>query len=213
MRLPRTHTPLSHHSDEGLMELVGRGNHAALDELYGRYAARLLAYFDRMLDRNECISQDFLHDLFVKIIERPAMFDTARTFRTWVFSVAHNMCKNEYRLRRVRRFEELDVDHIASESVDVGLLVDGMQFAKALDAELRSLGVELRTTFLLRYQEELSIREIAAIVDVPEGTVKSRLFNTARRLARRLACYRPGPGMYPTFDLNSDLELKNERYG
>jgi RNA polymerase sigma-70 factor (ECF subfamily) len=200
MRFLRRTTSLVGHSDEELMEHVGRGRHAALDELYARYATRLLAYLQRMLDRDEALAQDFLHDLFVKIIERPELFDTRRTFRSWIYSVAHNMCKNEYRRRSVRQFEVVDIDLFEGDRGGTEESVDGALFAHVLDIELRSLDADLRTTFLLRYQEDLSIREIAGIIDVPEGTVKSRLFNTTRRLALRLGAYRP------------DTEINDERY-
>ena len=195
MRFLRLHTSLARRSDEELMELVGSRSHAALDELYGRYATRLVAYFVRMLDGDEALAQDFLQDLFLKIIERPELFDTRRSFRTWVYSVAHNMCRNEFRRRRVRLHDDADADTFASDNPAHDLRFDLERFASRLDAELATLGVELRTTFLLRYQEELSIKEIAAVVDAPEGTVKSRLFNTARRLARRLGEYAPEIGV------------------
>lgn len=192
MRFPGLSRSLATRRDEELMELVGDGRHAALDELYARYASRLLAYFHRMLDRDEALAQDFLHDLFLKIIERPEHFDARRSFRTWLYSVAHNMCRNEYRRRGVRLHEAADADTFAADAVSHDVAADLSQFARVLDAELESLDPEQRTTFLLRYQEDLSIREIASIVGAPEGTVKSRLFNTTRRLARQLEAWRPG---------------------
>src|SRR5687768_6091898 len=101
MRIGRWNISSGTKSDEELMALVERGSHASLDELYARYSGRLLAYFTRMLDRDEALAQDFLHDLFLKIKERPELVDTRRGFRTWMYSVAHNMCKNEYRRRQV----------------------------------------------------------------------------------------------------------------
>ncbi|MBC8145291.1 MAG: sigma-70 family RNA polymerase sigma factor [bacterium] len=213
MLFQRSHTSLRQTGDEKLMELLNRGDHAALDELYSRYSTRLLAYFDRMLDRDTALAQDFLHDLFLKIIERPSMFDTSRSFPTWMYSIAHNMCKNEFRRRQVRLHQSFEDDEHAAEHVDYAKLVDHADFARVLDDELSRLAADMRTTFLLRYQDELSVREIALIVDVPEGTVKSRLFNIAQRLSRRLAVYRPGTGINTDFDVNLDLEINNERYG
>jgi RNA polymerase sigma-70 factor (ECF subfamily) len=200
MRIHRRNRSLDGRTDEELMELVARGSHAALDELYGRYAVRLLAYFERMLDRDGALAQDFLHDLFLKIIERPELFDARRTFRTWLYSSAHNMCKNEYRRRRVRQHEPHDADALASAAAPHDETLDRSRFAAVLDAELALLDAEQRTTFLLRHREELSIREIAAVIDVPEGTVKSRLFTITRRLARALGEYGP------------DTEISHERY-
>jgi RNA polymerase sigma-70 factor (ECF subfamily) len=179
------------HSDEELMELVGRGEIPAFDELYARYSRRLLLYFYRMLSGDEDRAQDILHDLFLKIIERPERFDTRRRFSTWIFSAAHNMCKNEYRWREVRQPADVEPDEIEDDAEGAIERIDRERFAAVLDTELGMLDEEQRSTFLLRYQEELPIAEIAAILGCPEGTVKSRLYYTIRKLAAKLQAFNP----------------------
>jgi len=90
-------------SDERLMERVVRGDERAFTELYDRYQGRLLTYFHRMLWSDCERAEDLLQDLFTKLAQRPGMYDPERPFRTWLFSVANNMCKNEYRREEVRR--------------------------------------------------------------------------------------------------------------
>ena len=99
-------------SDEELMESVEVGEETAFDELYNRYSKRLLVYFYRMLGGNEEKAQDFLQDIFVKIIEKPHLFGSKNRFSSWVFTVANNMCKNEYRRLKVRNqvVNEKDLD-------------------------------------------------------------------------------------------------------
>ena len=100
MGLLRTeHTKLS---DERLMELIVRGDERAFGALYDRYHSRLLNYFHRMLWHDRERAQDFLQELFTKVARNPASYDPARPFCTWLFSVANNMCKNEYRKEEVR---------------------------------------------------------------------------------------------------------------
>jgi len=88
------------------------GEEAAFDELYNRYSKRLLVYFYRMLGRNEEKAQDFLQDFFLKLIEKPHLFSSKNRFSSWVFTVASNMCKNEYRRLKVRNqvVNEKDLD-------------------------------------------------------------------------------------------------------
>ena len=74
-------------SDEELMESVKVGEEAAFDELYNRYSKPLLVYFYRMLGRNEEKAQDFVQDFFLKIIEKPHLFDSKNRFSSWVFTV------------------------------------------------------------------------------------------------------------------------------
>lgn len=184
-------------SDEQLMELIRRGKSPAFDELYGRYSGRLLRYFHKMLAGDEERAQDLLHDLFLKIVERPELFSPGRTFSTWIFSAAHNMCKNEYRNRQVRRPVDCEIDELPMESEGVLEKIDRQSFRLMLGLELEALEEDHRTTFLLRYQEGFSIREIGEVLGCPEGTVKSRLFYTVRRLAGKLQQFNPN---VPSFD-------------
>ena len=180
---------LSKMSDESLMGCVQDGNLDALDNLYSRYDSRLLHYFHRMLNRDEEKAQDFLHDLFVKIVDRPSAFDTRQPFKTWIFTVAHNMCKNEYRRLEVRTrettVEQIRMDRYSGTS-DIDQALDAKSFKQAVLDALDDLEPSHRTTFLLRYQEDLTIREISGVLDCAEGTTKSRLHYVTKRLSKQL---------------------------
>lgn len=180
-------------SDEELMTSLVRGRQQAFNELYRRHARRMYHYFLRMLNRDEEKAGDFLQDLFLKIAEKPQRFDADKRFSTWLFSVAYNMCKNEYRRMNVRRNMEAghDLDAMPCAAVASDGFVEQRQFMDALDRELHGLDEQQRTCFLLRYKEQFSIREISEILDCPEGTVKSRLHYTIRRLSGALEEFRP----------------------
>src|ERR1041384_1884999 len=89
------------YSDEELMLFVTKGEESAFDELYARYGKRLLMYFTRMMNNRKESAEDALQDLFMKIAERPELFDRSRSFKTWIFSAASNVCKNYYRHKRL----------------------------------------------------------------------------------------------------------------
>ena len=169
---------LSKLSDESLMGCVQDGNLVALENLYGRYSSRLLHYFHRMLNRDREKAQDFLHDLFIKIVERPTAFDTRQSFTTWIFTVAHNMCKNEYRRLEVRTrettIEQIKMDRCTGPE-DIELSIDAKALKQAVLDALDELEPSHRTTFLLRYQEDLSIREISNILKCAEGGTSNML--------------------------------------
>jgi len=184
-------------SDETLMELIQRGDTSAFDELYDRYSRRLLLYFFRELGGSEEKAQDFLQDIFLKVVEKPGLFDTKRRFSTWIFAVAYNMCKNEYRRLEVREdFRNSVTEDDASSDGQGGhhqieQEIDRGRFEKALSEELEKLDNGHRSAFLLRHQESLSIKEIGEILGCSEGTVKSRLFYTTRKLASKLRAFNP----------------------
>jgi len=144
-------------SDEELMESVKVGEEAAFDELYNRYSKRLLVYFYRMLGRNEEKAQDFLQDFFLKIIEKPHLFSSKNRFSSWVFTVASNMCKNEYRRLKVRNqvVNEKDLDFFSHPGENNFLEKNfaESEFEKVLFKELTKLDQLKQSTFLLRFQE------------------------------------------------------------
>ena len=180
-------------TDEELLQLIARGNTLACDELYTRYSSRLLKFLYRLLNNDKEKAQDFLQDLFVKIIEKPERFDTSRKFSTWVYTIAANMCKNEHRNMgtRGRLLKENHEELFPSYQEEWLENVDKQIFRKKLAIALDDLDYLPRETFILRYQEELSIKEISQILDCSEGTVKSRLFYTLRKLAKSLKSFQP----------------------
>lgn len=180
-------------SDEKLMLLIGKGRKKAFDELYKRYQTRLLAYFKRMLWQEQLTAEDFLQDLFMKLIEKPERYSPRKgPFRAWVFSVAHNMCKNEYRRREKRRDEPLNgSSHEIGAESNILSSLEGQEFNFELQKALRMLTHEQRHIFLLRYQENLSIKDISLQMQIPEGTVKSRIYYALRKLSRQLKDFEP----------------------
>jgi RNA polymerase sigma-70 factor (ECF subfamily) len=191
-------------SDQKLMGCIQRGDTSAFNELYERYSKRLLFYFFRELGGDQGKAQDFLQDVFLKIVEKPGLFDAEKNFSTWVFTVAYNMCKNEYRRLQVREIVENnpDMDKVLqdceSEYHPSEKRVDQKTFQKALSTELDQLDDGHRTAFLLRHQQNLSIREIGEILGCSEGTVKSRLFYTTQKLAAKLKAFNPYKAEVPT---------------
>lgn len=189
-------------SDERLMELVGQGVSPALDELYARYATRLLYYFKKMLFGDVHKAEDFLHDLFVRLIERPGQFDRTRSFSTWIFSCAHNACKNEYRRLNVRAEynapdAEYEFDELLQADADALERIDAELFRTVLDLRLQEVHPDSRTIFLLRYAEEFSLQEIADVTGIPLGSVKSKLFYLVRSLAQKLHIFAPNSSELP----------------
>jgi RNA polymerase sigma-70 factor (ECF subfamily) len=181
-------------SDEQLMSRISNGETDHLKELYNRYSKKLLFYFYRMLGGDEEKSQDFLQDVFLKIIEKPDRFNENMKFSTWIFTVASNLCKNEYRRLKVRETTntEANLDHHEQEScIDILGKIDHEDFENAIRAELKNMDTDQSSTFLLRFQENLSINEIGEILKCSPGTVKSRIFYITKKLGARLKDYDP----------------------
>lgn len=169
------------------MRKVQQGNEAALTEIYQRYSVALLRYFTRMLWHDAELAQDFLQDLFLKVIDNPGRFDSTRNFSTWIYSSAHNMCKNEYR-NRMNRSAVIPIER--QNHTDLHKLIDERDFKDRLDLLLETLDGESKTLFLLRYEQELDLAKISDILAIPVGTIKSRLFYLRKGLSQELREYK-----------------------
>ena len=176
-------------SDEVLMEKAQGGSDGALEEIYQRYSQPLLRYFFRMLWQDRDKAEDFFHDVFVKILEKPERFDSSKKFSTWIYSVAHNMCKNEY---RKQSFRQAMNGHERENAIDEKISgeIDQRKFQYSMEEILKEEDEETRTMFVMRYELEMNSAEIAEIVQCPEGTVRTRLFNLRKRLAAKLEHYK-----------------------
>jgi RNA polymerase sigma-70 factor (ECF subfamily) len=180
-------------SDEELMQQMMQGNSQAFALLYDRYSEKLIRYFYRMLGQDRDKAEDFTQDLFTKLIEKPQLFDTTKKFGTWVFSIACNMCKNEYRRLAVRQGTVNDeakaIKAKDENSENVVDYMDKKSFNQLLHVELGLLDEKHRSVFILRFQEEMSIKEIGEALGISEGTVKSRLFYTLKKLSEKLKVF------------------------
>lgn len=171
------------------MRAIASQDERAFAVLYDRYGARMYRFFLRMLARDTAKAEDFTQELFLKIIEKPHLFDANRSFRTWIYTVATNMCKNEY--RRICNTPAIQSDALPEtweeplpEQLDQGI------FETELCRSIAALNEPQRRCFVLRYQEELSVPEISEIVGCPEGTVKSRLYHALRHITAAMKIWR-----------------------
>ena len=184
----------SSHTDNELMQLVVERDSLAFSELYDRYNRMLVNYFYKMLWQDEEKAQDFMQDLFTKIVEKPKSFDIKRNFKTWMFSVANNMCKNEYRKQAVRKNTSYNLDEsyqIKDTAMNAMDSLQDTQFSEKLTVELAKLDEKQKSTFVMRYFQHLSIKEIAETLECSEGTIKSRLFYTLKKLTVSLKDFAP----------------------
>jgi RNA polymerase sigma-70 factor (ECF subfamily) len=181
-------------TDEALMIAISKGDKRAFDEIYKRYSGPLMGYFMRMLWKDREKAEDFVHDLFAKIIRKPELFDPNRSFKTWVFSVANNMCKNEYKKQEVRKNTSNGLDQnysISDSSSNVLRDVQETQFKEEFLVSLEQLDQKHSEVFKLRHLQGLSIKEIAEVLEISDGTVKSRLFYATKYLAQSLEHFNP----------------------
>lgn len=174
-------------SDEELITLLQKGDATAFDELYRRYGQKMFGYFYKMLWRNKELAEDFTQDLFLKLIRKNETFNSSKSFSTWLYSIACNMCKNEYRKQETReKFRKMKVVHLTINNRNPDLI----NFKKALHNFTNALEEEKKELYILRFMENLTVPQIAEILNLPEGTVKSRIFYLLKELKDELKDYK-----------------------
>ena len=178
-------------SDEELMvQVMDHHSHPAIVELHSRYSQKLLGYFMKMLNKDLDLSQDFVQEIFLKILEKKHLYDPSKKFYTWLFTIASNMCKTSYRRVPFNRIS--DDGYELNQSIHLNEnLADKENFKQLLHGSIETLEFGQKTVFVLRYMEQFSLNEIAEIMDISTGTVKSRLFYATQKIAKQLSIYNP----------------------
>lgn len=180
--------PLGSLTDDELMQRVScKDDDRAFGELYHRHARRLMGFFFRQLGRDEALASDFTQDAFMRIWTARDKF-TGTSFRTWLFTIAFNLVKNHYRhAEHQQHYEQFLALHQAvTEDSNVVETLDGEALDRALKQELERMSPDALLLFSLRFEEELSVPQIAEVMAIPEGTVKSRLHTLTQTLKKKL---------------------------
>lgn len=178
-------------NDESLMLHVADGNSEAFNEIYQRYGASMYRYFLRLLNNNQSKAEDFTQDLFIKVMQSANSFDEHKKLRAWLYTIANNMCRNEWRNQSNRAIilSQLEFESIVLQNDHQ--TIDQKIILRHLDDEIYKLPEADQALITMRYQQELSIQEIADIIDVPEGTVKSRMYYLIKKLSLKLKVFAP----------------------
>lgn len=136
-------------------------------------------------------AEDLTQDIFLKIFRSLETFDRRANFQTWLISVSRNLCIDYYRSVRKERQtidRQVTAEEVGPVSHDAGPLaaLEQRDLAALLRRALQTLPESLRTAVMMRDIQELSYQEIAGRLNLPEGTVKSRINRGRRELARQI---------------------------
>ena len=141
------------------------------------------------LGGDEELAADATHDVFLRAYEARDRYQEGRKVDTWLFTIAYNICRNHYRSNayEAQLMASLDAEPVTDQQIEVEL--DAALLDEALAQVLSELPAPLHQLFSLHYQEELNIPQIAEIVGIAEGTVKSRLHKTMNMIRNKLKNY------------------------
>jgi RNA polymerase sigma-70 factor (ECF subfamily) len=175
-------------ADRALVDAAAAGDREAFDELVRRHQSAIVG-LARSLTGGSVDAEDVAQEVFVRAWRSIARFRGDSAFRTWLHRIALNVVSSHHgRLARVRRFfrfpavqSEAETDPLESAADRVDL-EERIVVRDAIDRALATLPEELRVAVVLRDVQGLEYREIAQLLDVPMGTVESRIFRGRQRL-------------------------------
>ena len=173
------------YSDEQLMVLFQSGNENAYIELVNRYKERLINFIFNYLGDIES-SEDVVQDTMIKLYQKKHYYREIAKFSTWLYTIAKNLANTELRKRKQRkttllsRFSKDDKMYdLPSNDGEVGQEIQTEIANKIIRDAIDKLSEKFKTVISLRDIQQLSYEDISEIIDVPIGTVKSRI-NRAR---------------------------------
>jgi RNA polymerase sigma-70 factor (ECF subfamily) len=174
-------------ADERLMELFLDGDHEALETLVRRYQEPLFAFAVRTLDNNRAAAEDAFQETFLRVYRRRSTYRKGRSFRAWIYQICLNVCRDA--LRKGKRCREVPLSQ-GARTLDASpgpaeLAVTMFEAARVRRA-VAQLPKKQSDVVLLAHYQGLAYPEIAQVLDIPVGTVKSRNHTAIRNLSRFL---------------------------
>ena len=182
--------------DTTLVERCLTGDATAWEDLVRTHTRRVYGLCYRFTGRDS-EAQDLTQDVFLRVFRALGSFRSAEgCFTTWLTRLTRNLLIDHYRRTRNQRVTdsiEEQLPRVEEGFVSVArpdTALAGREASEMLQAALARLSPELRETIILRDLQEMEYREIAQVLEIPEGTVKSRLNRGRAELARLLKKYR-----------------------
>lgn len=164
-----------------------------LDRLIEQYHYRLFRYLIYLTGQRET-AEDLFQEVWIRVMERGHQYDGRRRFETWLFTIARHLAIDRYRIQPSQRIAWLDEPEGPGRSPQALASADPSPLDMAVSHEVSSraasalgaLPAIYREALLLRFQEEMTIEEIAGVASVPVSTVKSRIYRGLEALRDRL---------------------------
>jgi RNA polymerase sigma-70 factor (ECF subfamily) len=173
--------PTDKDTDFALMRAIQKGDMVAFNDMVDRYKDRLMNVIGRMLSSQE-EAEDIVQETFVRVYQHRQSFNFQHCFSTWIYTIGLNLARNE--LRKRKRFKFFDISEMQGSEAEFAVEPKvPSRLPETLDKAVKGLPEKYRMAFLLRDVEEMPYEEVAKVLDVPLGTVKSRV-NRARLMLR-----------------------------
>lgn len=176
--------------DRALIRRYLEGDVEAFDELMRAHEDRVFGICLRMMkDRDQAL--DATQDVFLTVFRKADRYREQAAFSTWLYRVSINTCYDHLRRRQRKRTETIP-EHLDPSDPHSADVLSAVELRPDIEAALAGISPEFRAAVVLVDLEGMSLDAAADTLDVPVGTVKSRLFRARKQLARELGNLAPG---------------------
>ncbi len=187
---------LTRQTDAGLLARYAAGDESAFREIVNRYKNSLYAFLSQFLNRQDLL-EDVFQETFLQLFISRETFDTSRPLRPWLFTIAANKAKDALRKQQqtpavtiggIADAEDMSFDDVlnslASDSTVPYEKLQENEIALRVRKVIADMPENLREILILAYFNKFSYKQIAQILSIPIGTVKSRLHTAVGRFAK-----------------------------
>jgi len=172
-------------TDHELLTAFLRGRRSALGELAHRYEVGMLGMAQGLLGGSESLACDAVQETWIRVIRHCAKFNDRSSFKTWVYRILINRCRTLAGVRKPVAGPEVLAGVATDEGEPVRAAANAEQ-GEALEIAVQNLPAGRRLIILLCYHQGLSHSEAAEILEIPLGTLKSRLHAALKELREQL---------------------------
>jgi RNA polymerase sigma-70 factor (ECF subfamily) len=179
---PHFRAPAQEPSDEALIELIAGRDKCAMQVLYARHNVRVYRFIIR-LTGSQSLAEDLVSEVFLDVWRQAGTFEAKSAVSTWLLAIARYKALSALRRRTDEHLDDQMAATIEDTSDDPETLVYTKDRNTIVQKCLKQLSPAHREIIDLVYYHEKSVDEVAKIVGVPPGTVKSRMFDARSKMA------------------------------
>ena len=179
-------------TDEELIRNFQQGDERAYNEIVNRFSGPLLNFIYRIIG-DSAFAEDLLQETFIRVYQNKNSYREIAKFSTWIYTIASNLSKTELRRQKVRRWFSLSGSknddrpmEIANKDYTPDETMLQNSTLSLIHQEIQKLPISFKEVIILRDVQELSYEEISTILNIPLGTVKSRVNRGRARLQKTL---------------------------
>ena len=189
---------MTHFSDPELIHQIQAGDPAAFEVFFDRYRPAIVTHIARIV-REPAATEDLVQEVFLRVWTRAEQWQGSGSVKGWLYRIATNLSLNHLRSvkRRPQQPLEIPADDGDDDNPVPGWMVDAsaltpeaqleiVEQQKLLGQLVDALPPEKQDVFRMVYDDEMDLHSVANALEIPEGTVKSRLYHSRKKIAEQL---------------------------